>query len=266
MLFSSTSNEEVHGDSHNNNNNETPSSLNEHSVVQSMSQQVWRWTHEWKSKLPPAPEAEFILIGDLVVLCLYAMTSHSLNNWIVSSVLESATNVQEAVQTLDPTGDVVSSLPTPVWLEPAGGGHYHSALLEGVWKVQAQDSLMDHYGPLFATTGTSWVALGTAWLASGWWLGAFLWKNSLDCDATRALLKTCQTWMGMLVLLGVGTLGINQVVAHFPLLQAHLGCPICVLDHKMFLWTKADTMFLIDSATVLFAWRYMVNSMMKQLF
>lgn len=205
-----------------------------------LQQRLW---DQFESKLPPPPEDSIVLIGDLAVLSIYALTSHSLNNWIVQgTLLAGATNIPQAVHSLDPTGDVLGNLAVPVWLEDAS-----PHVLQNIWMVQAQDSLLDHYGPLFCTEGSSWVVLASAWLVAGYWGGAFLWKNSLDCETSRALIKTVQTWAIMLVLLAMSTLLVNQF-----LLPGH-----------SVTWTKADVIFLIDSATVLIAWRYIVNSMMN---
>jgi hypothetical protein len=207
---------------------------------------VW----DWKSALPPPPEDQFIMTGDISVLFLYAFTSHYLNNFVVESIISNSETIQDAVNALDPMGDVIT-LQNPVWVQPD--------MIDTVLTLNAQDSLMDHWGPLFSTAGSGSVALCSCWLLAGWFHQAFAFKNSLDCDTTQALTKTFETWISAALLMCLLTLGSNAVVSHVPDLQVWLGCASC---HD-YLLTKADTMFLVDSSTVLFAWRWMANSIMN---
>jgi hypothetical protein len=184
-------------------------------------------------------------------LFLYSFISHNLNNFVVESVFSNSDTLQEAIQSLDPMGEVIQ-LQSPVWVMPE--------FQDSVMTATIQDSLLDHWGPLFSTAGSASVALCTCWLIAGWWHRAFLFQHSLDCDTSEALQKTVSTWISMAVLMCGLTYGSNALVSHVPFLQSWLGCANCRGDY---LFTKADAMFLVDSSTVLIAWRYMANSMMK---
>jgi len=202
---------------------------------------------DWKSLLPPPPEDQFIMTGDISVLFFYTFTSHYINNFVVQSVFSTSETYQDAVQALDPLGDLVT-LQSPVWVRPE--------LADSVVSMNAQEVLLDHWGPLFSTAGSAGVALCSCWLLAGWFHRAFSFENSIDCTAAQALQKTFQTWFSTTVLMFLLVLGSNTAVHQIPLLQTWLGCASC---HDYIL-TKSDTFFLVDSSTVLIAWRYMANS------
>jgi hypothetical protein len=212
----------------------------------------------WKSMLPPPPEDQFIMTGDVSVLFLYAFISHNLNNFVVESVFSNSDTLQEAIESLDPKGEVIQ-LQSPVWVMPE--------FQDSVMTATIQDSLLDHWGPLFSTAGSASVALCTCWLIAGWWHRAFLFQNSLDCDASEALQKTVSTWITMAILMCGLTYGSNALVSHVnvPVLETWLGSLGCASTSCRgdYLFTKADAMFLVDSSTVLIAWRFMANSMMN---
>ena len=219
-----------------------------------------------KSWMPPPPEDQFIMTGDVGCLFLYAFTSHYLNNFVVDSVIASSENIQDALQTLDPTGEV-TSLQSPVWV---AADQQH--VVDSVLTINAQNQLLNHWGPLFSTAGSACVALCSCWLLAGWLHKAFLFQNSLDCDTPTALLKTFETWISMVLFMVLLTWSSNQLAIHFPQwiesVRTVVGVdpdPIAgaTSEGSLPLFTKADTLFLVDSASVLFAWRYTANSMMK---
>ena len=214
-----------------------------------------------KSWMPPPPEDQFIMTGDIFVLFLYAFTSHYLNNFVVDSVISNSDTIQEALSTLDPAGEV-TSLQHPVWVAAD-----QPQIVQSVLTLNAQDSLLNHWGPLFSTAGSACVALCTCWLIAGWWHRAFLFQNSLDCEPSQALVKTIQAWTSMVVLMMLLVLASNTLVTQMPSewMQAISAAPTLTptpTTPTAFL-TKADMMFLVDSASVLIAWRYMANAMMK---
>ena len=139
----------------------------------------------------------------------------------------------------------------PVWVDPE--------MMDSILSMNAHESLLDHWGPLFSTAGSACVALISCWLLAGWFHRAFLFQNSLDCDTPTALTKTFETWVSTALLMFVLILGTNNLVSHVPLLQAWLGLASC---HEYML-TKSDTMFLVDSSTVLIAWRFTANNLVK---
>jgi hypothetical protein len=205
----------------------------------------------WRDLLPPPPEDQLILTGDIAMIMLYAFSSHFFNNMIVESVFYKSESLQDVVNVLDPLGEIVT-LQAPVWTD--------ASMTDQVLMVNAQESLSQHWCPLFSTTGAASVALCSAWLFAGWVHRAFLFQNTLGCDTTRALSKTLQTWLSTAWLLTLMVVTSNSIVSHVPLLQSWLGCASCSQDS--YLLTKADSLYIIDSLTVLISWRFIASMML----
>ena len=164
------------------------------------------------SLLPPPPEDQFILTGDLVVLFLYAFTSHSFNDWFVSNELSRQDiSLVEAVHELDPTGIIVNTNSVPSWVDTTQS----SIAINHALDVSARESLLNHWGPLLSTEGSSCVALCTCWLVAGYVHRAFLYKNTAYCDSSQALIKTIQTWFTSAVLLTLLTISTDFFVTHY---------------------------------------------------
>jgi hypothetical protein len=204
--------------------------------------------------LPPPPEDQFTMTGDIAVLFQYSYIGHSIDDYVVNSVFDSSESAREAIQTLDPLQEVVH-MQTPVWLD-----HSSPQLTDQIISMNAQGTLLNHWGPLFSSAGLCSVALCSCWLLAGYLHRAFLFENSLDCDTPTALQKTLETWITMVVMMVGLTFGSNALVGQTPLLQTWLGCHC--LD---FVLTKDDMLLLLDSASVLFAWRYMANTIAQYL-
>jgi hypothetical protein len=205
----------------------------------------------WRDLLPPPPEDQLILMGDITMIMLYSFSSHVLNNMIVESVFDKSESLQDALNVLDPLGEIVT-LQAPVWTD--------ASMTNQVLMVNAQQSLSQHWCPLFSTAGAASVALCSAWLFAGWVHRAFLFQNTLDCDTTQALNKTLQTWMSTAGLLLLMVLTSNSIISNVPLLQSWLGCANCGQDYLL---TKADSLYIIDSLTVLLSWRFIASVMLS---
>jgi hypothetical protein len=242
--------------------------------------------------LPPPPEDQFIMTGDVCVLFFYAFTSHCLNDAIVNSVLhQSDMTMVQAVHSLDPTGEFVN-LQQPVWVQTQ-----NQLVVDHVLSVNAQESLLNHWGPLFSTEGSASVALCTCWLLAGYIHRAFLFSNSVDCSADKVLYKTLETWLSTALMMFVLAAGANAVVEQIPILQTLL-CVKCTTsianqvppadvasmmtdliggqwtpppqvkpEPTSFLsFTKADMMFIVDSMSVLVAWRFTAHRLLNTFF
>ncbi|KAL3911391.1 MAG: hypothetical protein SGARI_001669, partial [Bacillariaceae sp.] len=227
------------------------------------------------------------MTGDIAVLFFYAFTSHSINDAIVHSVLKDPhTSILQAVHSLDPMGEVVNTQ-MPSWVQAQD-----VIAVDHVLSVNAQETLLNHWGPLFSTEGSACVALCTCWLLAGWLHRAFLFSNSVDCTTDKALAKTVETWLSTCVMMVALAMAANALVEHVPILQSWL-CTECAAakaltvavkgmdgtvdadsglmllgssvtkTSSMFALTRADTMFLVDSMSVLIAWRFMANRIMN---
>lgn len=198
--------------------------------------------------LPPPPEDQFIMTGDIAVLFLYSFIGHAVDDYVVNSVFETAKSTEKALQTLDPMQEVVH-MHTPVWVDAAS-----PTVVDQVITMNAKDTLLNQWGPLFSSPGVCTIALCSTWLLAGYLHRAFSFQNSIDCDIPRTLQKTMETWITMMIMMLGLTLGSNELVNHTPFLQSVLGCHC--LDYLL---TKDDTVFLVDTASILISWRFMAN-------
>ncbi|KAL3928110.1 MAG: hypothetical protein SGBAC_012789 [Bacillariaceae sp.] len=202
--------------------------------------------------LPPPPEDQFIMTGDVAVLFLYSFFGHAVDDYVVNSVFSTSPTTEEAIHTLDPLQEVVR-MQTPVWMD------YSTApnVLDQVISMNAKDTLLQQWGPLFSSPGVCTVALCSTWLLAGYLHRAFSFDNSIDCEIPKTLQKTLETWITMMVMMLGLTLGSNALVEHTPVLQTILGCQDC----SDFLLTKDDALFLVDTASILISWRFTANVM-----
>mmetsp|Transcript_5072 Transcript_5072/g.12096 ORF Transcript_5072/g.12096 Transcript_5072/m.12096 type:complete len:327 (+) Transcript_5072:38-1018(+) len=201
--------------------------------------------------LPPPPEDQFIMTGDIAVLFLYSFIGHAVDDYVVNSVFDSSQSTGEALHTLDPMQEVVH-LQTPVWVDYANTS---PTVVDQVISMNAKDTLLNQWGPLFSSPGVCTIALCSTWLLAGYLHRAFSFQNSIDCDIPRTLQKTMETWITMMIMMLGLTLGSNALVSHTPVLQTILGCPHC-FDYLL---TKDDALFLVDTASILISWRFMAN-------
>ncbi|KAG7354847.1 hypothetical protein IV203_004203 [Nitzschia inconspicua] len=265
-----------------NHDNTNPPFKNVFASQQERGEKSW-----WKRFVPPPPEDQFIITGDICVLFFYAFTSHTLNDYIVNSMLQrNDMTILQAVHSLDPMGEVVNTQ-IPSWVQTQ-----NQLAVDHVLSVNAQETLLNHWGPLFSTEGSACVALCTCWLIAGWVHRAFLFQNSVDCTTDKALSKTVETWLSTCVMMVALAMAANAVVEHIPALQTLL-CVQCAAaksavhgatgmdgtidstsgelllgtaattTSSVLALTKADTMFIVDSMSVLIAWRFMANKMLN---
>ena len=233
-----------------------------------------------KFKLPPPPEDQFIMTGDIAVLFLYAFTSHSINDAIVKGVLDNPyTTMKEAVQELDPMHDIVNlHQQYPVWVDLASNPNipFGNPAVDRALEVSARESLLNHWGPLLSTEGSACVALCTCWLIAGWFHRAFRYDNSLYCGSQQALWKTVETWWTASMMLMVFAVGADLLLVSSSAGQLHAAAVTSSeIDMNMNMnmhnmmslvtssLTQSDVLFIIDSLTVLIAWRWSANRVLN---
>merc|ERR1712238_206391 len=170
--------------------------------------------------------------------------------------------------------------------------------------VAARESLLNHWGPLLSTEGSACVALCSCWLVAGYIHRAFHFDNSIQCTSTQVLTKTIQTWFTAALLLATCAIGTDMIIGQFfPLLQSWL-CVSChsaqnsgliegplsygsVLTYAqaaaeantnggdnasgssaftaLSTLTQSDVLFIVDSLTVLIAWRWTANRILNSI-
>lgn len=188
---------------------------------------------DWKDSLPPSPEDQLIMTGDVVALFLYSFLDHSLNEEFVLASLRGD------AATWDPFGEY-SSAQIPVWFDAL----HSTQTQEYIMSIMNLPNIF--YSPLISTAGVSSVLITTCWLATGWISGAFLFRNTLECSTSQALIKTFQTWLSTCAVMILLCAMTNHVFD---------------VDGMMMI-TKADADYIFDSLTVLITWRFLVSLML----
>lgn len=189
-------------------------------------------TKNWKDSLPPSPEDQLIMIGDILALFVYSFLDHTLNEYAVEETLRGNT------QLLDPFNTATQ---TPVWFDAL----HSTQSLEHLTSILSLDSVF--YSPIISTAGAASVIMTSCWLLSGWISGAFLFRNTLECHTSDALVITAKTW-----------LSTCACIVTIAFLTNHYLCG----DLDIAYLTKADADYIFDSLTVLLTWRFLVSYML----
>lgn len=190
-------------------------------------------SNDWKNSLPPSPEDQLIMTGDILALFVYSFLDHTLNEFAVEETLRGN------VQLLDPLN---AATQTPVWFDAL----HSTQSLEHLMSILSLPQVF--YSPIISTAGAASVLLTSCWLLSGWLSGAFLFRNTLECQTSDALLITAKTWLS---------------TCCFMVLLAFLSNHYMCGDTDVIAYlTKADADYIFDSLTVLLTWRFLVSYML----
>lgn len=183
-----------------------------------------------KDVMPPPPEDQLTMSGDIFALFLYSFLDHSMNDLYVDAMQSSGVDSSDGH--------------LPVWFD-----HVHTLL--------QQDQLLTllsipnmNYAPIIQTAGTASVVMTTCWLLGGWLSGAFLYQNTIECHTTRMLWVTLKAWL-------LTTLFMCGLAYGSDMWQ---GCD-CLYTPSVGGLTKADGDYIFDSLTILITWRFMVSVM-----
>ncbi|KAL7528659.1 hypothetical protein ACHAXR_002556 [Thalassiosira sp. AJA248-18] len=195
-----------------------------------------------KSSLPPAPEDYIALSGDVLALFVYSYMDHTVNELYAETAAKM--DVSDLV-TYDPN----TAISLPVWFDVT-----HLQSFGSTWLAGGVVNT-DPYAPAIASSGLAFVAMATSWIVCGYFSGAFLHKNTLECrngDASPAMMVVLQTWVGMAFLMVLLALGSDALWGQLDAINA-LSAP------ARGGLTNADADFIFDSLTVLAFWRFMFN-------
>ena len=172
------------------------------------------------------------MTGDILALFVYSFMDHSLNEYYVDMVLH---NNDPALL----AGEVASQV--PVWFDSV-----HSPIMTSEHVLTLIGLQGISYSPAIATAGLASVVISSCWLLSGYVHQAFSFRNTLDCNTSRALWVTGKTWITCCVLMVLLSVGSDWL------------CPSCEMNGL----TKADADYIFDSLTVLVSWRFIVSWML----
>lgn len=186
---------------------------------------------------PPAPEDQFIMIGDLLSLTVYGISDH-----LVCQIMSHQMVPSDAHQLVtDMIVNERAALHAPVWWE-AGSPQAGSIL-----QTTLEAHVVTHYSPLLEPMGQATTLLAGAWLLAGWLHRAFLYQNTLDCPTDKALTVTGRTWLTTCLIL------FGLVIT----------CNACVgMEDWATTFRQGDVDYVVDSLTVLIVWRYIASIML----
>ena len=196
-----------------------------------------------KKYLPPPPEDQLAMSGDIIALFVYAFLDHFLND-LMASALASADSATAAAIDPETATQLAMSTAIPVWYDVAA---HAGTPFNGVSVLPALGYVP--YAPAISTAGTSAVILVSSWLFTGWITGAFLYKNTLECSVQKAVAIVGRTWISATVI----TVGIA--------LASDAWCD-CATNPSLGGLTKADADFIFGSLSVLAMWRFVLGSIL----
>ena len=201
----------------------------------------FKWLDKLRDLLPPLPEDPIALSGDIVALFVYSYLDHTV------------TEIYSEAASMD-VGDLVTaavnpnSPPLPVWFEPSHLNEF------GHWLVQSTAETSP-YAPAIAASGLAFVSIASCWILCGYFSGAFLLRNTLECDTSQAMVVTGKTWVFMAILMVGLALGSDALWGQLDAIR-----PLSAPARGGL--TKADADYIFDSLTVLAFWRFMFNSLL----
>jgi len=196
----------------------------------------------FKITLPPAPEDPIALSGDILALFVYTYLDHAINFLYAEATAKMDVVSDYLVTTNDPQNNAPS---LPVWFDPS-----HLQTFGNNWL--ANNHMETPYAPAIAASGLAFVSISTSWLVCGYFSGAFLNKNTLECDTPNAMVITLKTWMGTACLMVLLALWSDFLWGQLDEVNA-------LSDQARGGLTKADADYIFDSLTVLAFWRGMFN-------
>lgn len=192
-----------------------------------------------KSSLPPAPEDQIALTGDILTIFVYSYIDHIVNQLYVASASLGASDPMTYI-------DANGGASLPVWFDPS-----HLQTFGSNWLSAAGHHDVP-YAPGIATSGLAFVALAASWIFSGYLSGAFLHKNTLECTPSDAMMVTLRTWAATALMVSLLAWGSDAVWGALDGVNA-LSAP------ARGGLTRADCDFIFDSLSVLALWRLMLN-------
>ena len=189
-------------------------------------------------RLPPPPEDGLIIMGDLLSLFVYGFSDH----WIchdLAAVADTSAGSLSAIGGLE-------AVNAPVWLDASQS--FAPSVLQIIHETQA----ITQYSPLLQNAGMASCVLATCWLFAGWLQGAFLYRNTLNCQTDHALNITARAWilccLSMAYLVTTTSWIHEDYILHAPMQWNG--------------FTKGDVDYIMDSLSVLALWRWMASSLL----
>lgn len=207
--------------------------------------------------LPPPPEDQLSFAGDIGTIFFYTFIDHTVNGmydeWLNSPEVLVSKSASAAIESsFAASVDLSTSITQtpmignsfPVWFDLANSAPFGNIPLSSALPIAHHIQ----YAPALDTTGMASVLLASTWIVCGYFTGAFEFKNTLDCSLNKTVLATAKNWFFTCVVMLAIAYGSDSLVGSIDGLHKSIGL------------TRADEDFILDSLTVLLAWRFTLNS------
>lgn len=207
------------------------------------------------SKLPPPPEDQLTLSGDVAFIFFYSFINHMVSNMYDSAInspeISSARSALAAIESSSAasaefTGYDSSLASLPVWFDPLNSAPFGTVPLSAALPIEKHIE----YAPALGTAGLSAVLFTSSWLICGYFTGAFQFKNTLQCSTRHAINVAVKTFLFTSFVMISLALGSDYFV----------GCVDCL--HKSVGLTKADSTYIFDNLSLLVLWRFITSSIL----
>ena len=206
--------------------------------------------------LPPPPEDQLSFTGDIGTIFFYTFIDHAVNGmydeWLNSPEVLVSKSASAAIESsfaasIDLSSSITQAPMTgnsfPVWFDLANSEPFGNIPLSSALPIAHHIQ----YAPALDTTGMSSVLLASTWIICGYFTGAFEFKNTLYCSPNKVVLATAKNWFFTCLVMLAIAYGSDSLVGSIDGLHKSIGL------------TKADEDFILDSLTVLLAWRFTLN-------
>ena len=224
---------------------DTPSAKLQMSTVPDDEDDIFYTTNnivdQFKNLLPPKPEDQIALGGDIVALLTYTYLDHIINEIFIEASAEM--DVAELVA-YDPN-TASGGVQLPVWFDSA-----NLATFGKNWLAHTHTEVA--YAPAISASGLAFVSISICWMICGYFSGAFLNENTLNCNVDKAMKVTFKTWIGTCILMIMLALSSDAMWGWLDSINA-LSAP------ARGGLTTYDADYIFDSLTVLAFWRVMYN-------
>lgn len=204
-----------------------------------------------KLELPPPPEDQISMVGDIASIFLYSFLDHFMtylyDDFLNSPSAVNTISAPAALEYFAAATSEISGTPTssalPVWFDTVSSAPF------GIIPLTTSLPLHHHvsYAPIISSAGMASVVLCSTWLACGYMTGAFRFSNTLG-STQRALAVTAVTWFATVMVVTALAYGSDVLVGNMDQLHYTVGL------------TKADVDFIFDSLSVLLVWRFLWSS------
>lgn len=210
-------------------------------------------TSFFESKVPPPPNCQLSMTGDVGAIFLYTFLDHYFNHvfdkMLNNPKLISTSN--SAIEAMTTSAELSSEIsgsiasPTlPVWFDSISSAPFGQIPLSAALPIEHHIT----YAPIMSTAGVASILLTSSWLLTGYFTQAFRMENTLECSPRRAIWITVITWIGTCMLM-VGMAYGSDV---------YMGCADCGKYTSVGGLTKADADFIFGSVSVLLVWRFIL--------